>query len=46
MYDYYFSTFKNDNTNPVNMALSPLTFDTNNKTPNKLFMDPSNRGFY
>ena len=46
LYDYYFSTFKDETRNPVNMALSPQTFATTGRHDGKLFMDPSNMGFF
>ena len=50
LYDYYFSSFKEETRNPVNQALSPQTFQGGpnifDRGDGKIFMDPSNMGFY
>jgi hypothetical protein len=50
LYDYYFSTFKDETRNPVNQALSPQTLQGSpsifDRGDGKIFMDPNNMGFY
>ncbi len=44
LYDYYFSTFKNEARDPVNLTLLAETL--HGSPPRRLYMDPTSQGFY
>lgn len=44
LYDYYFSTFKEEARDPVSMTLLAETL--HGSPPRRIYMDPHNQGFY